>query len=85
MAIIFFKKSLIISTWQSYFERFHFLTLSYTEKSQYSAVIVEFVPLTECFMKKIFLRINVSHKKTSFDNYAKTEEKWYGGGWGVCI
>ena len=34
-------------------------------------------------MKKIFLRINVSHKKTSFDNYAKTEEKGYGGrgGW----
>ena len=52
MAIIFFFKSLIISTWQSYFERFLFLTFSYTEKSQYSAVIVEFVPLTECFMQK---------------------------------
>ena len=38
MAIIIFEKI--------------FLTLSYTEKSQYSAVIVEFVPLTECFMQK---------------------------------
>ena len=86
MATIFFK-SLIISTWQSSFGRFNFLTLSFTEKSQYSAVMVGFVPLTECHTcKKIFLRINVSHKKISFDNNTKTKKKkGMGVGWGVCV
>ena len=71
---------MIISTWQSYFERFHFLTLSYTEKSQYSAVIVEFVPLTECFMQKDISSNKCQQQENKF--WQLCEIVW---GWVGCV